>query len=918
MATNPATVLWGRERERAALDRVVSDAVSGRSSVLVIRGEPGIGKTALLDDLCDRANGVSTIRAAGVESEAELAFAVVQNLCSQGGPGIDRLPEPQRDAVRVAFGLSSGPRPDPFLVGLGVLNRLADLAEQQPLLCVVDDAQWLDGASAQTLAFVARRLEAEAVALVFAVREPVEQLTGLPELVLSGLQPDDARRLLASALSVPLDEPVRDRFIAETRGNPLALLELPRGLSASQLAGGFALIGTEGVSGRVEDSFQRRVEELPAETRLLLLIAAAEPVGDPVLLWRAAGLLGVPPDASVAAEEAGLLSVGVRVVFRHPLVRSATYRSGSVEERRQVHRALAEATDAEVDPDRRAWHRALAAAGLDEEVAQELERSADRAQARGGLAAAAAFLELAVALTPDPARRGPRALEAAQAKLAAGAPGQALELLSIARASPLGGLDLAQSDTLRARIGFAVHRGTDAAPLLLAAAKRLELLDVRLARDTYLEAFAATLFAGRFAGVRRMLEAAEAAQAAPRLHPPRATDLLVDAVAVLFTEGYVAAAPMLLRAVNAFRSEGLSTEEGLRSLPYVSQIAPVLWDYDGWHALADRQLEMARNVGALSVLPTALSIYAAVHLFGGEFDLAAELFDDATVVADAIGALPGYASLALVAWQARGPEAIALINDSARLATERREGGALTFIQWAMAVLYNGLSRYEEALDAAQQADEHPEELYDSWILPELVEAAARSGRGTPAAAALQKLSEVAQAIGTDWALGIEARSRALLSDNETAEGLYREAVDRLMRTGVRIELARARLVYGEWLRRVGRRVDAREQLRAAHQMFESFGAGAFVARAARELAATGERVRKSTRGAADELTPQEMQIARLAAEGHSNREIGARLFISHSTVGYHLHKVFTKLGVGNRAQLHGVLDGAASSSKTT
>ena len=561
----PAEVLHGRRVEREALERLLEAVRGGQSRVLVVSGEPGVGKTALLESAIGSASGFRVARAVGVESEMELAFAALQQLCAPMLDRLDRLPGPQRDALGVAFGLRAGNAPDRFLVGLAVLSLLAEVAEEQPLVCVVDDAQWLDRASAQALVFVARRLLAESVALVLVTREPGDELEGLPKLVVEGLRDGDARALLGSALRVPLDERVRERIVAETRGNPLALLELPRGLTPAELAGGFGLLDAPGLSGRIEDSFRRRLAGLPAETQRLLLVAAAEPVGDPVLVWRAAERLGIGVQA--ASETDGLLAIGARVTFRHPLVRSAVYRAASPEDRQAVHRALADATDPEVDPDRRAWHLAQATPGFDEDVASELERSAGRAQARGGLAAAAAFLERAAALTPEPSRRARRALAAAQAKHQAGAFDAALRLVAIAESGPLDELQRAQVDLLRGQIAFALSRGSDAPPLLLKAAKRLEPLDQRLARDTYLEALTAVFFPGILASDESVLETARAARAAPpSSQPPRASDLLLDGLALLITEGYAAGAPTLRRAVNAFRDEDISRGEGRRWL----------------------------------------------------------------------------------------------------------------------------------------------------------------------------------------------------------------------------------------------------------------------------------------------------------------------------------------------------------------
>jgi DNA-binding CsgD family transcriptional regulator len=847
----------------------------------------------------------------------ELAFAGLHQLCSPTLDRLERLPPPQRDALSTALGLTSGAAPDRFFVGLAVLGFLSEVAQERPLLCVVDDAQWLDRASLQALEFVARRLFAESVGFVFAVRPSAEEqvLAGLPELVLEGLSDDDARALLDSAIHGRLDERVRERIIAEARGNPLALLELPLGLTPAKLAGGYGLPYARPLASRIEQSFLQRLQSLAPETQQLLLIAAAEPLGDPVLLWRAAGLLGIPASAAAPAAAAGLLRIGVRVTFRHPLVRSAAYRRADLEERRRVHQTLADATDPEVDPDRRAWHRAQAASGPDEAVAGELERSADRAQGRGGLAAAAAFLKRAVALTPDLARRGGRAVAAGQAMMASGAPDEALELLSIAERSPLDEFDRARVDLVRAQVAFAVNRGSDAPPLLLKAAKRLEPLDVNVARDTYLEAIFAALFAGRLGEARGVLVAAEAARSAPPApQPPRAADLLLDGYALTITAGYAVGAPLLQQAVRAFGSEDTATEEVLRYAFLASYAAQALWDEEGYRALPTRQIQLARDAGALSVLPLTLTMRIGAHLHAGELETAASLLEELDDVTEATGAqVPPYAALALAAWHGREAEASALIEASMEAVLVRGEGIGVTFTEWVTAVLYNGLGRHSDALAAAVPASEHPEELQSPLWLHELVEAAVRSGEPEQAATALHELSQMTAIIGTDWALGIETRSRALLSDGDAAERLYCEAIEHLTRTEASVELARAHLLYGEWLSQQQRRTDAREQLRTAHEMFITIGAEGFAERTRRELLTTGETTRRRSIATSSQLTAQEAQVARLARDGLSNPEIGARLFISPSTVQYHLRKVFMKLDINSRTQLHRVLPSEAN-----
>ena len=908
MATNgPGEQLLGRRREREVLDRLLEAVRGGHSGVLVLAGEPGVGKTALLEYAIESAAGFRVARTVGVEGEMELAFAALQQLCAPMLDRLVRLPVPQRGALGVALGLSPGDAPDRFLVGLAVLSLLSEMAGEQPLLCVVDDAQWLDRASAQTLAFVARRLLADSVALVFATRGPSAELTGLPELPVHGLRDGDARALLGSVLRGPLDELVRDRFVAETRGNPLALLELPRGLTPAELAGGFGLPAAPALSSRIEESFRRRLAPLPPPTRRLLLVAAAEPVGEPALVWRAAERLGIDASAADAAEEEGLLEVRAGVTFRHPLVRSAVYRAASAPERREVHRVLADATDPAVDPDRRAWHRAQATPGPDDEVASELEHSAGRAQARGGLAAAAAFMERAAALTLDPALRATRALAAAQAKHQAGALDAALRLVATAEAGPLDEFQRAQADVLRAQVSFASNRGSDAPPLLLKAAERLERLDVGLARETYLDALSAALFAGGLASGGGAPEVAQAARAVhPSPRPARAPDLLLDGLARLITEGHVAGTPIMKEALSGFRGGDISGEEGLRWLWVACHAAGLLWDYESWDVLSARLVQLALDAGALNALPIALSTRAGVHLFAGELAMAGSLVEEVDAVNQlTASSIAPYGALGLAVFRGGEAEAVEMIEAGTTEVLRRGEGEGLTFVQWATAVLYNGLARYEDALAAARHAAEASrEQWFSTWGLVELIEAASRSGEAELAADALERLSQATRASGTDWALGIEARSQALLSAGEAAETSYRQAIEAFERTRLRVDLARAHLLYGEWLRRERRRLDARNQLRSAYELFTEFGMEAFAERARVELNATGEHARRRTVETRDELTPQELQIARLVADGATNAEIAARLFISASTVDYHLRKTFRKLGVKSRTQL--------------
>ena len=908
-------VLLGRASERQRLDRLLENVRGGQSAVLVIRGEPGVGKTTLLRYGARQAAGFRVEQIAGIEAEMELPFAGLHQLCPPMIARLDVLPEPQRDALGVALGLSSGAAPDRFLVALAVLSLLSALAEERPLLCLVDDAQWLDGASGQVLGFVARRLLAESVGILVAVREPDGEpaFEGLPELPLEGLGDEGARALLARAVPGRLDDRVRDRIVAETRGNPLALLELPRGMSAAELAGGFDLPAPRDLLGHLEDHYLRRVRALPETTQQLLLLAAAEPVGEPTMLWRAAERLGIGASAFAPAEDGELLEVGELVRFRHPLVRSAAYRAASPEDRKLIHEALAKASDPEIDADRRAWHRALASAEPDEDVAAELEHSAGRAQLRGGLAAAAAFLERATELTPDPQLRTRRALAAAEVKHLSGAPDTALRLLGQAEASVLDELQRARVHLLRGQTAFGSSHGRDAPPLLLAAARELEPLDPALARDTYLDALSAALFVGRLAGDVGVMEVAQAARAAPAAST-RPQDLLLDGLAVVITEGYAAGAPLLERAVGAFRTEDMPAADAVRWLWLATHAAHDLWDDESWEQLCTRHVALARQAGALTVLPIALSARIGLHLFAGELGTAASLIEELGAVTEATGSgLPPYGALALAAFRGHEAEADTMIRAVREELGPRGDGMGLTLVEHAAAVLYNGLGRYKEACEAAQRGAAHPQELaFSTWSLPQLVEAAVRSDQPALADDAMRRLAQTTGTSGTDWALGVEARSRALVSDDGTAERFYRDAIDHLGRARVRAEHARGHLLYGEWLRRGGRRSDAREQLRTAYGMFTAMGMEAFAERARRELLATGETVRKRRADTRDALTPQEFQIARLARDGLSNPEIGARLFLSPRTVEWHLKKVFTKLAIRSRMALHDVLPAEA------
>ncbi|MQY05087.1 hypothetical protein ACRB68_31530 [Actinomadura sp. RB68] len=877
--------------------------------MLLLHGEPGVGKTALLDYLAGRARGFRVLRITGVQSEVELVFAGLHQLCAPMNDRFGRLPAPQREALRTALGLSSGPVPDRFLVGLAALGLLAEAAEERPLLCLVDDAQWLDHASMQALAFAARRLLAESVAIVFAARDSVAEQAGLPELEITGLPDGDARNLLRAALPALQDQQVLDRVVAEARGNPLALVELAKESNPAELAGGFGLPGPQALTGRIREIYERRAVRLPARTRLLLLAAAAEPGGTAAVLWRAAERLAVGIGAAAPAVAAGLVQIDDRVSFRHPLARSAVYWAASPDERRRVHRVLAEVIDPRTDPDRRVWHAAHGTQGPSEDVAAELASSAARARARGGLSAAAAFLARAVELTPDPARRQERAMAAARAAYQAGTLETALRMLSIAEADSLDPLRHGQVSLMRAQIAFAADRGSDAPGMLLEAAGRLQPHDAPLARETYLEAISAALFAGPLATGGGQLEAAEAARSAPSPGgPARPADLLLDGLTTLIIDGHAAGATALEPALRAFTDPELPPEDGLRWLWLAGISAATMWDHETWNACATRHLRLARESRRTTAFPLALTGSIAVKMVAGELNTASALIEEVRTIAEAVGTVhPPYGALHAAAWLGREAEHDELMRTIVADAIRRGEGSALLTGGWTTALLYNSLGRYEEALAAASEVTGLPQRETSAvvgWALVEYVEAAVRSGAPDRAAGAFRRLSERTSASGTDWALSVEARCRALLSSGAAAEECYREAIGRIDRTAVRPETARVRLLYGEWLRRERRQRDAREHLRTAHESFTAMGMRAFARRAERELLATAQQPRKRALETAGELTAQEFQIVRLVREGLSNPEIGARLFISPRTVEWHLRKTFIKLGITSRRQL--------------
>jgi DNA-binding CsgD family transcriptional regulator/tetratricopeptide (TPR) repeat protein len=907
--------LVGRSSEIRILRELASAVHTKRGKALVVRGDAGIGKSALIGQLEQSASELDALRVVGVESEMELPFGGLHQLCAPLLDLLSKLPEPQQEALGTVFGLRKGRRPDRLLVGLAALTLLSEAAERKPLLCVVDDGHWLDRASAQALAFVGRRLLADPIGLVISTRVIDPEFSGLPELVLGGLGADDAMVLLRSLPGSPLDAQVRDRIVAESHGNPLALLEWRRALTPAEggWGSGSGLPGGGPLSGRLEESFRRRLAELPSATQRFALVAAAEPVGNAALIWRAATFLEVGDEAALPAVDAGLIEIATTVRFTHPLVRSAAYWLLSSEERHQAHRAISDAMDGDSDPHRRAWHRGLGTSAPDAEVAEELARFAEKARSRGGGAAVAAFLERSVILTPDPVRRAERAVSAAEAKAQVGDFQAALDLLALADAGPLGEVDRARMDLVRAELAFATNRGTDASRLLVKAAKRLEVVDVASARTTYLDAVLAAIFAGRLASAEAdLISVAQAAATLPDVEKATTEDLLLAGLTKSWVEGYETALPILRGALVAM-TDGVSAGQDARRLVLAYGTAHYIWEDALAETLGARCETIVRDSGALSDMAVWLSAPIMTALLEGRHAAAAALVEEIRAITAAIGNnLHAHPIMFYLAVRGDEREATAFINTARTEAYRRGEGFAVSCAEWTTALLHNGLGHYPQALGALQGSEHLWQMGYSNWALVELIEAATRCGAHQTAQGAYRRLAQTTLVSGTEWALGVDSRSRALLAGDDQAEPIYRDAIDHLERTRAQFDLARAYLLYGEWLRRQNRRRDARQQLRTAEDMLTAMEARGFADRARRELHATGETVRKRRVDTTTKLTDQEMYIARLVAEGLTNSEIGAQLFISVRTVEWHLRKVFTKLGVGSRHELRRLLRSSA------
>lgn len=905
-------MLLGRDAELGLLRHIVDALRDGRSRALVIRGEPGVGKTALLDAFAELCDGCTVLRVTGVQSEVELAYAALHQACAHLVDQVVELPPPQRRALETIFGLRSGAPPDRFLVALSVLSLLSEAAAQRPLVCIVDDAQWLDRVSVQALAVVARRLSTESVALVLAVRgtSRTPELEGLPDLELAGLGPRDAAALLGTVVPSSIDERARDRLMAETQGNPLAILELPKSRTSDEIASGYLLPSGRALAGELEEEFGRRLLDLPSETRMLLLLAAAEPFADSQIVARAARSLRISPDAATGAVRAGLCEPAPSLRMRHPLVRSAVYRGASAEDLRRAHVALAEATDATSDPDRHAWHVARASAEPDDRVAAELERAAERARGRGAPASAATFLRLATHLTADPAKRAHLEIAASGAELAAGDLGAARALLDAAESGPLGDRERRLSEVQRARMAFATDRSGAAIGLLIDAATGLQPFDADVAWLTYLEALGATLFAGPRDDSPVVAEVARHAVIALRgtARASTGSGLLVRGLAE--PPGRVRAS-LLQQALVAYADELHSDIDWLPANAFAGVAAAWLWDDARWDTFSAHHVEVVRASGAMGDLPLALVPRCFARGFAGDLVGASMLSEEVDTLAEVTGiSLVPFGSVAVAAWTGDAARLEGLLAGHLEGVINRREGSAVAMLSWAEAMLRNAQGRFDLASLAARRAAAlaQPLDSAGAWGLVELVEAASRAGDTALASSALDQLSDAIGPVDTNWALGVRARAHAIVDTAGQAEDHHREAIERLQQTVLRVELARARLLYGEWLRRAHRTGDARAQLEAAHGTFAEIGAAEFARRAARELRATGVAPRRRKRAAPFELTGQEEQIALLASGGLSNPEIAGRLFLSTRTIEYHLQKVFTKLGVTSRKQLTGAL----------
>jgi DNA-binding CsgD family transcriptional regulator len=903
--------LIGRGAEKQVLGEMLDSVRGGTSRALVLRGEPGIGKSALLDHAVARAKDMQVVRTVAVESENRLGFAAAHQLLQPFLTALDRLPGPQRRALGVAFGLVSGPPADPFLVGLAALTLLSDAAENGPVLCVIDDAQWLDDESGDLLGFVARRLLADRVGLLFAVRETADLgLQGLPVLVVHGLPDQAAYVLLKASIDQPIDPAVAAHLVTQTGGNPLAVVEAGRELTPDQLSGAVPLTEPLAVGPRLEKSFLRRVRELPPDTQALLLLAAAGSPDQVDPLWRAAADLGIPESAATPAEAAGLMTFWPEVRFVHPLVRSAVYHAATAAERRRTHRALASAS--EQDPVARAWHLAAATVRRDEKVAAAVESAADQTRSRGGYAATALLLERAAQLTPDPERRAERELAAAQVHLLAGTVDRAEALLAAATSGLQDPRSGAEAVRLHGRIEATCGRPADALATLVDAARRLRPFDPLAARDALLSALESSVFAGWAPSAPLLRAIAEIARDLPPADNPQdsAPTLLLQGYTARLTAGYAAGVPAMRSAIAALLRGEANPDFARRHFELTAISAADLLDETAVERLTRIWIDGARRSGALARLAVGLAFRSAfadapAGMLSAARTANAEAGELGQVTHNA-GVVPPTGAHRVITLALAGNEPITRETAAAvaREAPSRAAAGEAAFAAYALGVLEISLGNYEAAVGCLEPGYLDGTPLVGTQALPDLVEASVRAGRSELAEGALEQLAERASASPTALAQGLLARSQAVLDITDETQERYEEAIRLLGGTRAVPHLARTHLLYGEWLRRQRLRREARDQLRAALDMFEATGLDAFAERSRVELRATGERVRKKVVGDPEELTPREAQIATLVSEGEGNRQIAAQLFVSPSTVEYHLGKVFRKLGVTSRTQL--------------
>ncbi|MET0454817.1 MAG: AAA family ATPase [Mycobacterium sp.] len=906
-------VLVGRAEECAMLEDLAAGVRDGFSGSLVLIGEPGVGKTRLLQYVMASAVGVTALWISGAQSEQRLGFAALHRLLLPYLDRLDRLSGPHRHALQVTFGLEEGPTPDRFLVNLGALALLSEVATENPIVCLVDDAQWLDPESLAVLGFVARRLRADPIGLVFSARAHAGDLTavaGLPTRHIGPLDPPSAQALLHDAVPGVLDPRVATRVISETGGNPLAMLAMVAELTADQLARRFPLPPRLPVGRRVEEHFLAQVATLSPDARTFLLIAAASSDDEPTATWRAAQLLGAAAEAANSVVEQGVVSLEPRITFRHALIRSAVYDGATLDERRRVHTALADVADHDGHGDQAAWHRACAATTPEETIAAELEASAGRAQRRGGYAMQAAFLARAAELSPESKGRALRYLAAAQAHLAAGDGPLAEAVLDLATPALYDAGLHVSVQRLRASIAVFFSRHEAAPAMLLDAASRVEVTDVPLRRQILFEAMQASVVARQYAVDSTLEEVARAVLAASRdpQHPPNGKDLLLDGYATRIVGEYADAVPQLRSAVASMFTDEDAAHADIPSTILGWFAADDVWDEKGRRAMFERARVIERRQGALGAMRITLAGLSVSQAWAGQLTEAENSYEEAAEISALIGVPPPATTGVLLevrAWQGRESESRAVASLTAKWGRERGARILEVFALMGLTVLEIGLGRYPEALHWGLQILEDDPPGFGNRILPEVVEAGVRGGDRVAAQTALTRLHERATVSSTPWALGVLARSMALMADDADAEPYYLDAIEHLAATALRTELARSHLLYGEWLRRRKRRRDAQVHLRAAQDMFTEMGASAFAARARAERRASGTASQDdSLWGNPFGLTPQEVQVARHAGAGATNAEIASRLFITKSTVEYHLSKVFRKLGVTSRRQL--------------